>query len=91
MRSPEGILTTIDFPGARHTFANGINNGRSIVGYYVDSNVRGFHRSVDGLFTTIDLPGATWTDVYGINDAESIVGSGLISSIFHGFLGRLAE
>jgi probable HAF family extracellular repeat protein len=34
----DGEYTTLDFPGAMNTVANGINNLGQIVGYYVDAN-----------------------------------------------------
>jgi uncharacterized membrane protein len=74
--------TTIDYPGAVRTEANGINNNGDIVGYYQDAvnfNFHGFLLS-GGVFTTIDFPGADWTNAEGINDAGDIVGTYSISS-----------
>ena len=84
-----GRFTTIDFPGARQTFAFGVNASGQIVGYYYDSN-NNSHGFVDsgGRFTTIDFPGAGQTYAFGINASGQIVG-GYCESVgqnCHGFL-----
>jgi probable HAF family extracellular repeat protein len=67
--------TTIDFQGARRTFANGINNGGDIVGGYVleDGIVHAFIFSHNN-FTTIDPPGSIAAHAMGINDTGQIAG-----------------
>src|SRR6266567_4952490 len=69
-------FTTIDFPGAVLTDAEGINPGGEIVGWYVDSagKQHGFLLS-GGQFTSIDYPGAIATDARGISPDGDIVGS----------------
>jgi probable HAF family extracellular repeat protein len=71
----KGVYTSIDFPGAGVTSANGINSEGEIVGAYRDGNGRahGFLLS-EGTFTNIDFPGATFTAADGINPSGSIVG-----------------
>src|SRR5262245_54952517 len=68
-------LTTIDFPGAVHTLALGINEAGEIVGRYIssDGNTHGFLLRA-GVFTTIDVPGAIQTNIAGINSHGDIVG-----------------
>lgn len=84
-------LTTIDYPGAVHTYALGINPAGDIVGAYVDTLGRehGFALR-NGQFISFDWPGSTWTDGYGINPRGDIVGQyGWIENgikTTHGFL-----
>lgn len=88
------VFTTIDFPGAILTNAQGINAGGEIVGSYNDagtpSKTHGFVLS-GGQFQTIDFPGARATVARGIGPGGDIVGtyqnpneSGGVPS--HGFL-----
>jgi len=80
--------TTIDYPGAKHTFALGINSAGEIVGLYYDSalNLHAF-LDVNGTLTSFDYPGATSTAAYGVNDSGHIVGYYLdASGTGHGFL-----
>jgi probable HAF family extracellular repeat protein len=75
-------VTTIDFPGARGTFAFRANDSGKIVGAYSnDPNVpvlqlpHGFMLDIEsGTFTRIDVPGALETRPFGINNAGQIVG-----------------
>jgi uncharacterized membrane protein len=71
----EGVLTTIDFPGAIITDASDINNSGSIVGDFMDS-AGVFHGFLltHGVFTQIDVPGALDTEAIGINSGDEIVG-----------------
>src|SRR5205807_685716 len=72
----KGKFTSIDFPGALFTAADGIgvNPRGDIVGDYVDSsgNGHGFLLS-KGKFTSIDFPGALGTAAFGINPQGEIV------------------
>jgi uncharacterized membrane protein len=81
----QGTFTTIDFPGAFLTEAQGINPSGDIVGLYSSSDTHGFllHQ---GAFTTIDLPGAFLTEAHGINSNGDIVGLYNTSSGLQGFL-----
>jgi len=68
-------FTSIDFPGAVSTVANGINAGGEVVGRYQDGTgkVHGFLLS-SGNFSSIDFPGAAATDARGIGPGGNIVG-----------------
>jgi probable HAF family extracellular repeat protein len=83
--------TSIDYPGAYGTGANGINNGGSVVGGYTENNPsrtpHGFLYQ-NGSFNVIDFPGALATSAQGINDAGQIIGnyedaSGKIHGFFY--------
>jgi len=67
---------TVNYPGASDTYAMGINNWGSIVGFYLDSsnNYQGFELK-NGKYTKIHYPGSLWTTVGSINDNGVIVGS----------------
>lgn len=72
------VFTTVDFPGAVLTNAQGINAGGEIVGIYNDagtpSMTHGFVLS-GGRFQSIDVPGARATAARGIGPGGDIVGS----------------
>jgi len=86
-------FTTIDYPGAGLTVANGVNENGQIVGFYrmaLPSGLgpfRGFLLS-DGQFTTIHVQGATRSHAYGINNAGDIVGDYVLNGVTYGFLLR---
>ena len=89
---PAFQFTSINFPGAVLTEAEGINPGGTIVGLYVDSNGKqhGFLLS-GGNFSSIDYPGASATIAFGINPGGDIVGDwndgkGNGTASIHGFL-----
>lgn len=74
----EIVFTSIDFPGAVSTVAQGINAGGEVVGWYNNaadaaSIVHGFLMNRDG-FTPVDFPGAIATDARGIGPRGEIVG-----------------
>ena len=73
---PSFQFTSIDFPGAVLTNAQGINPGGEIVGFYTDTagKQHGFLLSA-GNFTSIDYPGAISTNARGIGPGGDIVGS----------------
>ena len=89
-----GVVTTLDFPGANDTFAWGINDLETIVGFWdlVDANGNvlvdhGFMWK-NGVFTQFDFPGAADTFIFGINDRGDMVGGWdtvVNSPTFHGF------
>ncbi len=91
----QGVITTLDFPGANDTLAFGINESGTVVGYWdlLDSNgnllaIHGF-KWKNGAFTQVDFPGAVDTAVYGINARGDIVGGwdpGITSPNEHGFV-----
>jgi len=96
LRTPDGTFTTFDAPGANSTFANSINPGGVITGYYVIVTIEpfslvfhGFLRAADGTITTFDAPGAKWTFALSnsINPAGVIAGYYQdASDVAHGFL-----
>jgi probable HAF family extracellular repeat protein len=68
-------VTSINVPGSRVTYVEGINNKEQVAGYYQDA------QGVDhdflwskGRFTTIDPPGTPGNQV-GLNDKGQVVGS----------------
>lgn len=86
------VFTTIDFPGAVLTNAQGINAYGEIVGFYTDTagKTHGFLRSGEQ-YRSIDFPGTEFTQALGIGPAGDIVGiyqrqgeSGAVP--VHGFL-----
>lgn len=69
-------VTAIDVPGARGTYAFGINGGGEIVGRFqgAGATFHGYLRNAGGTFTTFDAPGATRTYAFRVNAAGQIVG-----------------
>jgi len=67
--------TSIDVPGAQHTYVFGINDAGKITGSYVagDGSLRGFLR-VGAAYSAISFPGATQTFAGGVNNSDTIVG-----------------
>ena len=90
---PPFHFSSIDYPGAVLTNAQGINPGGDIVGFYTDSSGKqhGFLLS-NGNFSSLDFPGATVTLARGIAPDGDIVGSYSASvgtqppATIHGFL-----
>ena len=91
----KGVLTTLDFPSASDTYAFGINESGTVVGYWdiLDSggNVLAFHGFTwsNGSFSQVDFPGSADTSVLGINARGDFVGAwdtGITSPIGHGFV-----
>jgi uncharacterized membrane protein len=72
-----GTYTSLTYPNAVGditTYARGINNAGTIVGYYSDdSGTHGFLLS-GGTYSPINYPGAAATMAYGINNVGTIVG-----------------
>ncbi len=80
--------TSIDFPGAQFTYAEGVNASGQVVGSYLgrDNTRHGFLFS-GGTYTSFDPPGALLTDAYAINNSGQIVGRFQTSSTtFSGFM-----
>ena len=71
----QGVLRTVDYPGAAYTALTGINRYGTIVGYHVDAhgNSHGF-KLQNGQFYSINYPGALSTTPQGISDLGTIVG-----------------
>src|ERR1700693_1072707 len=85
VQSNPTVFTTIDFPGARTTAAEGINRSQTIVGFYADSAnaIHAFTLS-NGNYQSLDAPSGMSTAAYGGNDAGTIVGT-YINFSQHGF------
>lgn len=91
--APPIHFSSIDYPGAVLTNAQGISPGGDIVGTYVDTsgNQHGFLLS-NANFSSIDFPSATVTFARGISPDGDIVGSYSTSvgtqppATIHGFL-----
>lgn len=68
-------FTSVEFPGAVETWAEGINNTGDIVGEYLDSKgaAHGF-TLISGSYATIDFPHAAGTVANEINDGGQITG-----------------
>jgi probable HAF family extracellular repeat protein len=91
----QGVVTTLDFPGASDTFAFGINESGTVVGYWdlldAGGNVLAYHGFTwnKGAFTQVDFPGSVDSAVLGINARGDLVGDwdpGITSPIAHGFV-----
>jgi uncharacterized membrane protein len=89
-----GTVTTLDFPGASDTYAFGITNSRTVVGYWdlVDAsgNVTASHGYMwrDGTFTEWNFPGSVDSALFGINARGDLVGGwdAGVTSPQHGFV-----
>jgi probable HAF family extracellular repeat protein len=70
------VFSTIDFPGAVLTNAQGINAGGEVVGFYVDTlgKTHGFVMS-GGAYRSIDYPNADATQLRGIGPSGDVVGT----------------
>ena len=80
----DGVVTTIDYPGAVFTDARGINIRGDIVGAYrmmtePAVNLHGYLRDKHGRFTPIDFPNGGHTNTI----AQRITASGLIVGCRH--------
>jgi hypothetical protein len=85
LRSPEGSITTFDFPGSTapgcpSDCSMGLNNFGAITGYYLDANyrLRGFLRSPAGKLITLDAPGAGTEPI----NPGGIIGAGCLFGFF---------
>ena len=85
------MYSSIDFPRAKATFAQGINDAGTIAGYYYsDANFiyHGFTYA-DGVFTTLDVTGAQVTELWRIKNSGDVVG--VVGDSFfeyHGIIGK---
>jgi hypothetical protein len=71
----ELTFSQFDYPGARQTNGNGINDRKQIVGFFIDAEgvLHGFLLD-NGVFSQIDPPGSTETQLGDINDRGHLVG-----------------
>lgn len=85
----DGVVTTIDYPGAAFTQVNGISDRGVIFGHF-RGPVAPFHGFVleDGVFTQIDVPGAFSTFPFYINTRGDIAGefNDRAGEIGHGYV-----
>src|SRR5208337_977463 len=77
-----GTYTSLNYPGAQDTYAYGINDRGTIVGWYEESGVNYAFSLSNGTYTTLNFPSMP----YGINDAGTIVAYYVDASRTHGFL-----
>jgi hypothetical protein len=95
LRHPNGRFTTIRFPGAVTTQANGLDDQGRVVGDYLDQEgVYHGYLWKNGRFTTIDVPGTVGTTPLGLNNRGEIVGvylraDGTIHAFFRGRRGQI--
>lgn len=83
----EGVLSTIDYPGASSTEAEGINDSGQIVGTYSELHSGGGFLYSGGEFSSIQYPGAISTEALDINNSGEIVGIySLTGGVTQGFL-----
>src|SRR5262245_6885080 len=82
----EPTFTTIDFPDASFTSAQGITPRGDIVGFYTIADVPHALLLSGGEFNTIDFPGASFTSAVGINRCGDIVGRYDAAGVTHAFL-----
>jgi uncharacterized membrane protein len=78
LRAENGVMASIDVPGATFTYANSINACRDIVGGYTsDPTFRVLHSYLlsSGQFITIDFPGAAFSAAFGNNCRGQVVGA----------------
>jgi hypothetical protein len=85
--TPSGASSTLNFPGASYTSANGINDAGEIVGVaQVSGATIGFYLN-GGLPTEVVYTGGAPTWALGVNNSGQIVGQYLLpDSTAHGYL-----
>jgi len=86
----DGVFTTYDFPGSKHTYFYALGNNGDAAGYYEDSD--GLHHGVilkDKQLRQYDFPGAVETELWGISDATGALTGNFIAAdgIRRGFTG----
>ena len=92
MRSPEGIFTRFDYPGAigLGTFILGLNETGTAVGYTADdaeTQAAGFLRRPNGTWDPFNIPGAQATIPFAINDSGTVAGGYRDEGgMWHGFV-----
>ena len=88
----DGIFTTYDFPGAKHTYFYALGNNGDAAGHSEDSE--GLHHGVvlkDGELKQYDFPGAVETFIHGISDATGALTGNYIDAegVRRGFSGDI--
>lgn len=92
--SKKGVLTTLDFPTASETYANGIDESGTVVGWWdildADGNLLAEHGFIweKGNFSEVNFPGSADTLVWGNNARGDLVGAWKTSIDLpnHGFI-----
>ena len=71
----DGVVNTIDYPGASFTQVNGVTDTDAVIGHFIGSDGH-FHGFVlqDGAFRQIDFPGANDTFPFYMNAGGDIAG-----------------
>ena len=82
----DGEFTSVDFPGATRTGANGINARGDIVGRYIADGVSHAFLLSGGQFSTIDFPSATFTSADAMNQRGDILGRYTLDGVNRGYL-----
>jgi hypothetical protein len=85
VRSPQGELLPIQFPGSTFTWPYGVNDHGEVVGIFGEASgsVAGFVFRPSQGYTQLNKPGADGTYPAGINDASVIVGDYYDQSVGH--------
>ena len=85
----DGVVETIDYPGATYTQVNGVSDTGVVFGHFKDAAqvVHGFILR-DGVFAQIDVPGALNTFPYYINTRGDVSGNynTVSGQVGHGFV-----
>ena len=72
----DGVVNTIDYPGATYTQVNGVSDTGIVFGHFKDASqvIHGFVLQ-DGVFTQLDFPGAINTYPYYVNARGDVAGN----------------
>jgi hypothetical protein len=80
-------MTAFYAPNSSFTYAQAINNGGVVTGYYAYSGtIYGFTRTGKGVLTAFAVPNVYSTQPFSINDSGVIAGSCSDAAGHHGFV-----
>jgi len=82
----QGVATQVDFPGAKATFVEGINDKGLAAGFWNDEAGALYAFTFDsttGQYASIEVPGATRTQAFGINNNGLIAVSSDVGSFVY--------
>jgi len=81
-----GTFSGLDYPGAAHTWPEGITNSGVVFGQFETAAGR-FEGFVlrHGRWRAVDDPAASWSLVVGVLPSGAVVGDDLVGSTMHGF------
>jgi probable HAF family extracellular repeat protein len=83
----QGVFTPLSYPGSTDTVAQAINDGGTIVGWYIINTVVHGFMYANGIYSEVVIPGASLVEVLGINNLGDMVGFYEdASKAGHGFL-----